>query len=166
MFEIRRGMPEDAEKIIKYLKIIGTETDNLTFDGGISITVEQEREYLNMVYNSSRSLYLIAVENDEVIGCASLDTSLRERLKHRGSLGVSVQKKAWGKHIGSRLMEELLKFAKDTAGLEIIMLEVRSGNERAINLYKKFGFKKLCTLEGYMKIKGELTDCDLMMLKL
>ncbi len=150
MFEIRRGMPEDAEKIIKYLKIIGTETDNLTFDGGISITVEQEREYLNMAYNSSRSLYLIAVENDEVIGCASLDTSLRERLKH----------------IGSRLMEELLKFAKDTAGLEIIMLEVRSGNERAINLYKKFGFKKLCTLEGYMKIKGELTDCDLMMLKL
>lgn len=150
MFEIRRGMPEDAEKIIKYLKIIGTETDNLTFDGGISITVEQEREYLNMAYNSSRSLYLIAVENDEVIGCASLDTSPRERLKH----------------IGSRLMEELLKFAKDTAGLEIIMLEVRSGNERAINLYKKFGFKKLCTLEGYMKIKGELTDCDLMMLKL
>lgn len=68
MFEIRRGMPEDAEKIIKYLKIIGTETDNLTFDGGISITVEQEREYLNMAYNSSRSLYLIAVENDEVIG--------------------------------------------------------------------------------------------------
>ena len=97
MFEIRRGMPEDAEKIIKYLKIIGTETDNLTFDGGISFTVEQEREYLNMVYNSSRSLYLIAVENDEVIGCASLDTSPRERLKHRGSLGVSVQKKAWGK---------------------------------------------------------------------
>ena len=39
-------------------------------------------------------------------------------------------------------------------------------NERAINLYKKFGFKKLCTLEGYMKINGELTDCDLMMLKL
>lgn len=63
-------------------------------------------------------------------------------------------------------MEELLKFAKDTAGLEIIMLEVRSNNERAINLYKKFGFKKLCTLEGYMKINGELTDCDLMMLKL
>lgn len=119
-----------------------------------------------MVYNSSRSLYLIAAENDEVIGCASLDTSPRERLKHRGSLGVSVQKKAWGKHVGSRLMEELLKFAKDTAGLEIIMLEVRSDNERAINLYKKFGFKKLCTLEGYMKIKGELTDCDLMMLKL
>ena len=49
MFEIRRGMPEDAEKIIKYLKIIGTETDNLTFDGGISITVEQEREYLNII---------------------------------------------------------------------------------------------------------------------
>ncbi len=155
MFEIRRGMPEDAEKIIKYLKIIGTETDNLTFDGDISITVEQEREYLNMAYNSSRSLYLIAVENDEVIGCASLDTSLRERLKHRGSLGVSVQKKAWGKHIGSRLMEELLKFAKDTAGLEIIMLEVRSGNERAINLYKKFGFEVMGIRKNYYQKLGE-----------
>lgn len=42
MFEIRRGMPEDAEKIIKYLKIIGTETDNLTFDGGISILLNKK----------------------------------------------------------------------------------------------------------------------------
>lgn len=38
-------------------------------------------------------------------------------------------------------MEELLKFAKDTAGLEIIMLEVRSDNERAINLYKNLVLK-------------------------
>lgn len=166
MFEIRRGLPDDAEKILSYLKIIGGETDNLSFDeNGVSLTIDQERQYLESVLNSTRNLYLVAVENDEIIGCASLASSPAERVKHRGLIGISVQKKAWGRHIGSMLMQELINFAKK-AGLEILMLEVRSDNVRAIGLYKKYGFEKLCTLEGYLKIKGILTNYDLMMLKL
>ena len=62
-------------------------------------------------------------------------------------------------------MKYILSFAK-SSGVEQINLEVRSDNNRAIALYKKFGFHKLCTFPGFFKINGELVDFDLMNLDL
>lgn len=72
----------------------------------------------------------------------------------------------WGKHIGTRLMEEIIRFAKNIDGLEILSLEVRSDNARAIALYKKFGFETIGTFPGFMKINGQDISCDIMMLRL
>ena len=52
------------------------------------------------------------------------------------------------------------------AGAEIISLEVRSDNTRAIKLYEKFGFEKISVFKEFFKIKGELVDFDLMNLYL
>lgn len=61
-------------------------------------------------------------------------------------------------------MEWIIDFVKNTIGTEIISLEVRSDNERAIALYKKFGFKKIGTFDGFMKINGMDVSCDIMRL--
>ena len=45
-------------------------------------------------------------------------------------------------------------------------LEVRSDNARAIRLYEKYGFRKLCTFPDFFKIDGESIDFDLMNLEL
>ena len=45
-------------------------------------------------------------------------------------------------------------------------LEVRSSNARAIHLYEKYGFRKLCTFPHFFKIHGEYVDFDLMNLEL
>ena len=50
--------------------------------------------------------------------------------------------------------------------MEQVDLEVRSDNKRAIALYEKLGFRKLCTFPGFFKIHGELVDFDLMILQL
>ena len=63
--------------------------------------------------------------------------------------------------MASTLTEYILDFAGKT-GVEQINLEVRSDNSRAIALYKKFGFRKLCTFPGFFKINGELVDFDFM----
>ena len=63
-------------------------------------------------------------------------------------------------------MEQLIDFSKNTAGTEIISLEVRSDNKRAIALYKRFGFKKVGTFNGFMKIDGTNISCDIMQLKI
>lgn len=59
-------------------------------------------------------------------------------------------------------MEKLLDFAKNIAKSEVVSLEVRSDNQRAINLYQKFGFEKIGHFKGYFKIDNELIDFDIM----
>ena len=64
------------------------------------------------------------------------------------------------------MMAKMLDFAKNTAKAEIISLEVRSDNERAKALYKKFGFETIGVFDGFMKINGEYVSCDIMRLAL
>lgn len=77
-------------------------------------------------------------------------------------MGISVLKEYWNCGIGTRLLNSILDFAKNTAKSEIVSLEVRSDNIAAIHLYEKFGFKKIGTFKGFFKINGELIDYDIM----
>lgn len=70
----------------------------------------------------------------------------------------------WGNHIGTRLLEQVIDFARNTAKAEILSLEVRSDNARAIALYKKFGFETVGTFPGFLKINGADVSCDFMRL--
>ena len=65
----------------------------------------------------------------------------------------------------SALTEAVLAFAKKN-GFEQLNLEVRSDNARAIRLYEKYSFRKLCTFPDFFKIDGESIDFDLMNLEL
>ena len=167
MVEIRKATAADAENILAYCKQIGGESDNLTFGSeGVSITVEKEREYLDSILTSNRQLYLIAVNDGEVVAAANFASFGKPRLAHRGEFNISVKKSMWGQYIATRLMEEIIRFAKEEAKVEIISLEVRSDNHRAIGLYKKFGFETIGTFEGFMKINGQYVSCDYMRLQL
>lgn len=60
---------------------------------------------------------------------------------------------------------QVLAFAGEN-GFEQLNLEVRSDNARAIRLYEKYGFRKLCTFPDFFRIHGESIDFDLMNLEL
>ena len=157
---IRKPTPDDAEELIKYLKQIGSESDNLTFgEEGIPFTVEQESKFLEKMYESTSSVIFVAMDGDTIVGDISFDGSPKERLKHRGTIGLSVVRDCWHKGIGSALMEQALDFAKNVAGAEVVALDVRCDNARAISLYEKFGFKITGTIPAMMKINGEFIDC-------
>lgn len=167
MAVIRKAAVSDAENILEYCKAVGAETDNLTFGAeGISLTVEKEREYLKSFTDSDKQLYLVAEENNEIVGTAVFSGFSKARLSHRAEISISVKKAMWGNHIGTRFMERIIDFAKSTAHTEIISLEVRSDNERAISLYRRFGFEKIGTFDGYMKVNGKDVSCDIMRLNL
>ena len=167
MVEIRKATALDAENILEYCRIVGGESDGLTFGAeGVSITVEREKEYLESILHSDKQLYLVAADGNEIVGTAVFSCYAKPRLAHRGEISISVKKSMWGNHIGTRLMEEILSFARNTAKAEIISLEVRSDNERAIALYKKLGFEKIGTFDGFMKINGQYISCDMMRLSL
>lgn len=163
MYSIRKAVADDAERILSYCKIIGGETDNLTFGAeGIGMSVEKERQYLQNVFNSENDLYLIAEENNEILGICNLTSFKRERLAHRAEISISVKKQMWGKHIGTELLRKTLEFARNTKKIKVISLEVRTDNISAVSLYKKFGFEIMGTYKGFMKIKEQYVDCYIM----
>lgn len=165
LFVIERARPEDAAALLEYLKIIGGETENLSFGSeGVPLSVEQERAYLQSQAESADNAQYLAKVNGEIIGTASLNRKYN-RMRHRAEFGISLKKAWWGCGAASALAEAILAFAKES-GVEQLNLEVRSDNARAIRLYEKLGFRKLCTFPAFFKIDGREIDFDLMNLAL
>lgn len=164
-FVIERARPEDAAELLAYLKIVGGETQNLSFGAeGVPLDLETEQAYLQAQCESSDNVQYFARVNGEIIGTASLNRN-HNRMRHRGVFGISLKKAWWGCGAASALMEAILAFAREN-GFEQLNLEVRSSNARAIRLYEKYGFRKLCTFPHFFKIDGEYIDFDLMNLEL
>ena len=164
-FSVERARPEDAAALIEYLRVVGGESDNLTFGAeGIPATVEEETAFLEKNAASPRSIMLLAKEDGEIIGDGHIEAFSR-RLSHRAGLGITVRKAAWGRGVGTAIMERLIAHAWEQ-GIEIIELQVRSDNARAIRLYEKFGFVKIGHYPGFLKVDGVYADCDLMNLYL
>ena len=154
---IRAFGPDDAESLIAYLKQIGGESENLTFGAeGLPVTVEREREILRAAAEDDRSVMLGVWCGDELIANGSI-RSLPRRMHHRATLGITVKKAYWNRGIGSMLLENLIRYAKEH-GVELIDLEVRADNRAAIRLYEKFGFYQTGTLPAYFKIGDDYYD--------
>ena len=160
-FIIEQAKPEDAALLLDYMKAIGGETDNLSFGAeDIHINVIEKAKQLAAQQQSKDNVLFVAKAAGAIIGDASLERMPR-RMNHRGEFGIAVRKAWWGCGVASALMKEILKFAKAN-GFEQLNLEVRSDNTRAIQLYEKFGFQKLCTFPAFFKISGQYIDFDLM----
>ena len=163
----REAEPSDAGKFLEYSKIVGSETDNLTFGAeGLSLTISQEADFIRKFAGNPGSIMLVAFDEGELIGTGAVSVvSGKPRFAHRREIAISVRKDYWGKGIGTGLMNLLLDFAKKS-GAEVLELEVRSDNEAAIALYKKFGFEKAGQNEKFFKINGEFFSADYMNLYL
>ena len=68
------------------------------------------------------------------------------------TIGVTVLRDYWNLGIGSAMLFELIQIAQ-THGTEIVELEVAEGNERAIGLYEKFGFRVVSEKPNALKLK-------------
>ena len=164
-FVIERAQAEDAAALLAYLKIVGGETENLSYGAeGISLDLAAEQAKLRSQANSADNVQYLAKADGEIIGTASLNRK-HKRMRHRGEFGISVKKAWWGSGAASALMEAILAFAREN-GFEQLNLEVRSDNIRAIRLYEKYGFRKLCVFPAFFKIDGQYIDFDLMTLEL
>ncbi|HIU74864.1 MAG TPA: GNAT family N-acetyltransferase [Candidatus Pelethocola excrementipullorum] len=164
-YVIERAKPEDAEQFLAYLKQIGGESDNLSFGPeGLPFTVEQEEAFLKSMLTDKNAIF-VAKKDGRIIGDCSF-TSLSRRFSHRGELGLTVLKEYWHCGIGTALMQKIITFAKESAGAEVISLEVKSDNMRAIALYERFGFERLGTYKKFFKVGDRYFDAELMNLYL
>ena len=61
------------------------------------------------------------------------------KVKHRAELGISILKDYWDLGLGKALINACVQCARE-AGYSQLELDVVAENERAIALYKSFGF--------------------------
>ncbi|QIB26900.1 GNAT family N-acetyltransferase [Caloranaerobacter azorensis] len=164
---IRKAEKKDAEELIKFINIISYESDFLTFEPGeLKLTKELEESIIEECYNSDNKLFLIAEIEGEIVGNLSFKGSNRRRLKHAGEFGISVKKEYWNMGIASQLIKELIEWAKSSGIIKKINLKVREDNERAINLYRKFGFIEEGKISKEFYVNGKYYSTILMGLEI
>ena len=63
----------------------------------------------------------------------------KEKMRHRASFGISIDREYWGLGIGRALLEACIECARE-AGYRQLELDVVAENKRAISLYTDEGF--------------------------
>lgn len=161
---IRESRPEDAEELLAVTKKIGSETEFLVMDeSGMSLTPEQLAVQLAAFQESPNNLSLVALVDGQIVGLGSILAESNRRVSHIGELGISILKEYWGMGLGSVMMEEMLAWAEETEILRRIELTVQVRNQRAVALYKRFGFTIEATISrGARSDEGEFLDTYLM----
>jgi RimJ/RimL family protein N-acetyltransferase len=97
---------------------------------------------------------LTATIDGSPVGIATLCLMPYRKLAHQCLLSIIVSKEARDKGVGTLLMNNLIHLAKEFFGIEVIYLEVYEGN-RAISLYRRFGFREVGFQKHFMKENGE-----------
>jgi ribosomal protein S18 acetylase RimI-like enzyme len=102
------------------------------------------KKLLLRVYPFAVLLTIVSTnKSGEIIGFAFVKRkshSLTESFL--GELGICVADNYQGKHVGSELMDYLLKMAKNDS-FKRIYLTVLADNIKAISMYEKYGFKMI-----------------------
>ena len=164
--EYRSAIGSDAHALAEYVRTVGGETDFLSYGKDtFNMSDEREARFIERFGKSEKDIMLIALEDGKIVANASLEASRVARYSHRSELSITVLKEYWGRGIGSRLMEIMIGFAKEK-GIEMIYLEARADNERAIALYKKFGFVKKGEIDKFFKINEKYYGAVIMTLEI
>lgn len=160
---LRKATVDDAKDIIEYLNTVGGESNNLLFgEGEFKCTIEQERTYIENFNNDKNSLLLLGVIDNRIVSVSQISSENRQRIGHNSELSISVIKEYWGNRVGSFVIEQLIKFAKDNKTIKNISLGVKEDNHNAIKLYKSHGFVEVGVHKNFFNINGDYYDEILM----
>ena len=140
---IRNGEYADGAAVYESFNQTHAETDYmLSYPDENSFNAEQEADFLKEKADSDNEVEIIAVVDGKVVGTAGIEAiGSKYKVKHRAEMGIGIEKEYWGLGLGKAFMEACIECAKE-AGYKQLELNVVAENERAIALYKNFGFKE------------------------
>lgn len=96
---------------------------------------------------------LTALWNGTPCGCINLYVQFCRKIAHQALFAIIVSKNFRKRGVGTALIQEMERFAKEKFKLEILQLEVYEGNP-AISLYEKLGFTSFGIQTHFIKENG------------
>ena len=138
---LRNGTAEDGQALLDNFIQTHAQTDFLIdYPDEITMTVEQERQFLKDKAESENEIEILAEAEGSVVGSAGIwCIRNKEKIRHRAGFGIGVNEAYWGLGIGRALTEACIKCAK-AAGYKQLELDVIADNKKALALYKSLGF--------------------------
>lgn len=106
----------------------------------------EKASYIQELEDNPWSHYEVVIENQEIVGYCGYFV-LYENAE---ILTIGVAQEKQGRGYGRLMMEKMLTEAQKL-GAQVMTLEVRVNNQRAIALYKDFGFEIVAVRPNYYK---------------
>lgn len=153
-YKIRSASQLDAKQLSEVRVQIDGETENLDREQGEAfIDVTGFEKLIEDDTLSVNNLFLVAEIEGRIVGFSRCAGNGLKRFAHKVEFGVCVLKEYWGLSIGTNFLKESIAWA-DASSIKKISLNVLHTNEKAITLYKKYGFE----VEGILKNDKILKD--------
>lgn len=148
--EIRRAEPSDARAIKQIYECKNAYSSTLQLPHP-SLTLWEKRT----TDVPDNVFVYVALVDGEIVGNLGFEVCTSPRRRHVASLGMGVKDDVQGRGVGSALLATVIDLADNWLNLKRIELTVYSDNDRAINLYKKFGFAVEGESKAYAFRNGE-----------
>lgn len=153
---ISEACVEDASEVVKFMNWVTGEVNFHTY--GVNEFFLRPSDELRMIKrfrSRENSIFLIAKFDNMIIGIATVSGGTPDRVKHRGTIGITIAKRYWRLGIGIKMMEELIAFAENGNILTKLELLVHENNLAGISMYRKLNFFEEGRIQRYFCINGE-----------
>ncbi|MBU1119369.1 GNAT family N-acetyltransferase [Patescibacteria group bacterium] len=156
-------VPPAKEDTILYTQWLNDSEVNrgLNLHTEMPLTVDQEEKWYeeNITKNpSDKTIFAVMLlKNKKIIGNVGLESI--HPIHQSAELGIVIgEKKQWGKGYGEEILRLILDYGFNTLNRKSIFLRCFEYNDRALKLYKKFGFKMQGKLRKNSYYDGKLHD--------
>jgi L-phenylalanine/L-methionine N-acetyltransferase len=151
---VRRAEPEDCEAVWR------TFQGESAYSGTLQPPFPSREVWRKRIAEMPEGDFmLVALVDGEIVGNAGLHSAGKSpRRAHVMHLGMTVREEWQGKGVGTALMRALTSLADGWLNVFRIELTVYTDNERALALYRKFGFVVEGTHKAYALRGGRYVD--------
>jgi ribosomal protein S18 acetylase RimI-like enzyme len=135
--EVRPARPGDVHAFLPFWRSILAEERYMRSDD-LRTTAARYRRRFRRSWAEDEA-HIVAVEQGRLVGYVVTSRERHPVTHHVATLGIAVAADRRGAGIGTALMSSAFAWGRAT-GVEKILLSVYPHNERAIALYRRFGF--------------------------
>ncbi|AOM84189.1 GNAT family N-acetyltransferase [Salisediminibacterium beveridgei] len=156
--KIREVEVTDTEKLAFLTQKVDESSQYMLWEAGErQIKNENQLKMISSMKEAGNSTLLVAEEDDDLFGYLLAIGGKARRNRHSAYVVVGVLKGFRGKGIGTKLFEQLEKWALSNH-ISRLELTVVTKNEEGLRLYKKSGFDIEGTKRNSLRINGDFVD--------
>ena len=161
----RSPVPADAAEMVEYMRKTAGETDFLLrTPEEVTITAAQEEVFLNRIAESEFDCMIVCTVDGILAGNCQISRHNKRKNCHRADVMIALLKEYWGLGIGTAMFREMIALA-ESWGLMQLELEVIEGNDRAIALYEKMGFRTVAATPNAIRLTNGRMLKEFLMVK-